>query len=134
MINPEELSRSLEVNKQDPNSYNMQEDTENREGCQKDKMSGSEPQMKKPQIYSKSSDPYYDPTYEARLQTFNKEIEAVPVVLERDLQTDQQALENQRRQLYANKDKYYYDPSVLDHIYEVDNHGIMLIHYVQIIC
>lgn len=83
MINPEELGRSLELNKRDPSSYNMQEDEENREGCPKSKL--EQPDVKKPQIYSKSTDPYYDPTYEARLQTFAKEIEAVPVVLERDL-------------------------------------------------
>lgn len=43
----------------------------------------------------------------------------MPVVMERDLVTDEKALENQRRQLYSNN-KYYYDPSVLDHLYEVD--------------
>ena len=73
----------------------------------------------KPRIYQKSPDPYYDPTDQLRIESYHKDVLAVPVVMERDLVTDQKALENQRKQLYSNN-KYYYDPSVLDHLYEID--------------
>jgi len=36
-------------------------------------------------INIRNPDPYYDPTYEARLNIFPKEIMTVPVAMERDL-------------------------------------------------
>ncbi len=121
IMSPEVMFASKEINKADPLSYNQQEDTEHKAGCPKEEQFPLEEQEAPPKqrIYAKSPDPYYDPTDQLRIESYHKDVLAVPVVMERDLVTDQQALENQRKQLYSNN-RYYYDPSVLDHVYEID--------------
>lgn len=55
---------SKEISKNDPLTYNQNEDIENKKGCAKDDPYEVEEQEVpvKPRIYQKSPDPYYDPT------------------------------------------------------------------------
>lgn len=121
IMSPEVMFSSKEISKNDPLTYNQNEDKQNAKGCPKEDPYEVEEQEVpvKARIYQKSPDPYYDPTDQLRIESYHKDVLAVPVVMERDLVTDQKALDNQRKQLYSNN-KYYYDPSVLDHLYEID--------------
>ena len=89
-MTPEVMFASKELNRNDALTYNQQEDSENKKGCPKKDLFELEEEEPKPKqrIYSKDTNPYYDPTEQLRIESYHKDVLAVPVVMERDLVTD----------------------------------------------